>query len=132
MTADAVTLEQFKRYVCTHAFDVFSGGKYKEILQKAVCKNDVWAKEMVRSRDAVEDVRREILTQLGEIDTDMHSGVFTAVTCALHSNLPPISPEQSQHRCIITNCIDAPVVNLVNCNFHTKKRVSGMLQKHLV
>lgn len=57
--------------------------------------------------------------------------LWSACTCAMHSNSPPQTTENSEQVCVVTGQSTNHCINLLSCNFHSRKKIVGMISNFL-
>ena len=133
--SETCTLSDFRQYANSLAFDVISNGKYKSILDQGYTARKPWAVNMHDARDMVLQTKFNIVSLVEDLPIDKYHNVVIAATCVMHNNQPPTTRENGAQNCYITNEIINNAINLTACNFHSKKRISNLLQtrtgKHL-
>lgn len=108
---DDVTVEEFKSWACTRAFDIISEGRYKKYLVRCRERGDAW---VVPVNDAINKIQLKVRTVVTAIDAiDNHPFNILANVCrdVISNTTPPVRIREGPGVCLLTgvranNCLD--------------------------
>lgn len=110
-TPGPVTMQEFKNFVCTKAFDIIAEGKYRKYLVRCKDSNDEWAVSVQASINKVHNNIKQIVQTL-DIMEQTQSGILIKVCREVTMNAtPPTKVRDGYSVCSLTgvqaeNCID--------------------------